>query len=110
MTVPTTATARNTMSRRKTRTYASIVDTNGHAYYPSVWARHYLRICRVNGLNDDVDKLLNISICFSHEGVVCYEVESAWIEADGRTWAQFEEFVNRFRPANYAQQIQGQLL
>lgn len=99
------------MSKKEPRTFSGIVDANGRMEDPSTWLKHYLRTCRINDWADDGDKLLNVCLYLTHEAEVWYDVNSAWVEHNDRTWAQFEvRFLARFRPANYEQMIQEELL
>src|SRR4051812_25630030 len=98
------------MSKKDAHEYSGIVGEDGFVEDPNVWARHYLRVCRSNGWEDDEDKLANITMYFTHEAEVWYDIQANWIETEGRTWEQFMgAFSQRFLPANYMKQLRKQL-
>ena len=82
------------MSHKEARNYTGIVDLSGFTEDPEAWAKHYLRVCKKNGWNEDDKKLSNISLYLTHEAETWYDVHTEWIEGKDQTWAEFlEQFV-----------------
>ena len=77
---------------------------------PGRWIKHFEITCGPNNWANDADKIVNFPVFLTGEAEDWYLVNEEWVNENNRTWVQVKgRFIERFRPANYQEEIEDRL-
>ena len=92
------------------RPFSGQVDLFGNVEDPQAWLDHFEMVSIPNGWNTNVLKIQNFPVYLVGEAASWYTVKRTLINAPGVSWAQVQaSIVQRFRPANYNQELERRL-
>ena len=96
--------------KNQPRNFSGEVDVSGRAEDLSMWLDHFELVSVSNSWEGDKDKLQQVPIRLVGEAEDWFMVNRDWILAKDATWANFKkEFISRFRPKNYQEELAGRL-